>query len=133
MSVKVVLRAPEGEKEEFLGSSSILSISMGKKILLQAECLDQTINLINSTFASCDIVISDALQRFNFMAEIQNFNEKSAMVKALLMGDRWLEKNLSILSKLRIKHRITRWMDWLNASNYSQKYEFYAMFDSFEP
>jgi len=69
MSLAISLRAPEGDKSELLGASALFSISMGEKILMEGDCLEKTIAIINATFGSCDIVVSDFLQRFNIIQD----------------------------------------------------------------
>ncbi len=125
MSISIALRAPEGQKSEFLGASSLFSISMGvDKILMQGDCLEKTIDIINITFGRCDIVISDALQRFNLMSLYPELSEDKAIDMAIAIGDSWLEKNQDILSNLVIPHQIFRWSDWLSAHHYQEKYKF---------
>jgi hypothetical protein len=121
----VSLRAPEGEKSEFIGASGLFSISMGiDKILMQGTCLKDAITIINSTFRCCDIVVSDTLQRFNFMSLYAGLSEDEALEMAVEIGDKWLSKSRQILANLAIPHKIFRWSDWLNSANYQEKYDY---------
>jgi hypothetical protein len=121
----VSLRAPEGEKSEFIGASGLFSISMGiDKILMQGMCLSDVIDIIDNTFGCCDIVVSDALQRFNFMSLYPGLSEDEALEMAIEIGDNWLKKSSQILANLTIPHKIFRWSDWLNSCNYQEKYNY---------
>lgn len=125
MSITISLRAPEGEKSEFIGASSLFSVSMGvDKILMQGICLEKTIEIINRTFSKCDIVISDALQKFNLMTLYPELKEEKALAMAIAIGDGWLEKNQYLLAELSIPYNVFRWSDWLSLPTYQDKYSY---------
>jgi hypothetical protein len=130
--LKVCLRAPEGKKEEFLGSKCLFSISMGMhKILMQGKCLEETIKIINSTFSFCEIVVSDALQRFNVLAEDPQSSEEEAFIKAVSIGNKWLTSQMHLITALEIPYKISRWNDWITTNFYTEKYQFVtALFES---
>jgi tRNA-dependent cyclodipeptide synthase len=122
MSVAISLRVPGGEKSELQKSKGLFSISMGlDKILMHNECLKKTIAAIDATFDSCDVVVSDTLQRHNLMMKNPELSEEQAYVITSKIGDGWLSKNSHILSDFSIPYRVFRWSEWLQDSHYKEK------------
>jgi hypothetical protein len=134
MSLAISLRAPEGDKKEFSGATSLFSVSMGiDKILVQGKCLEKIVEAINPIFSKCDIVISDTLQRFNLMLRYPDMSEEKALQVAADIGNNWLEKNENILKKLNIPFKIYKWNDWLNHQDFQRHYEYVCNLMNEEP
>lgn len=110
--IKASLKCDEKLKPKFIHSDCLLTISVGQATH-EEEIFDATIELINSSFASCTLLIDDSLQRHNMalnsMKDADYFYETS-----IKEGDLWLERNEKYYNKLTIPRRIFRWDRWLN-------------------
>lgn len=93
------------------GKSCVLLISVGQRYHEQDK-LSSTIHLINaSNFSSCSIMVADSLQRHTFSESLGGTESEKA---ARLEGEKWIERNLSILRNLTIPFHIKRWDECLN-------------------
>ena len=104
-------------------SSFVLGVSMGSQNHV-GEALEAIINQINNgSFTDGIIDLSDTLNRYRYLAEGKTMAEATAIARN--EGNRWLEDNGHILSKLTVPTAIRRWDEWLNHPEYSTAREQY--------
>jgi len=118
-AVKVTFRCDAKHKPKLKEARAVMHISVGQ-LYQEGEKFEATINLINKTFSSCDIMLCDTLQRHS-MGFVSNLEEKALHEASLKAGDEWLEDNKNILKRLTIPHKIIRWDYWLNHSDYPKQ------------
>jgi len=103
-------------KSQFKKSRCLLTISVGQATH-EGELFAATMDLINTSFESCIILIDDSLQRhtmaFNKAEDASFFYEKS-----IKEGQFWLTRNNIYYDKLTIPKKIIHWDMWLNHVNY---------------
>lgn len=105
-------------KEIFKHSNCILPISIGQKVH-EGEKLLGTLQLINSSFKSCTLMIDDSIQ-CHTMKITENLSETKLRLKAIEEGDKWLESNKYIYQQLTIPYSITRWEAWRQHDNFKK-------------
>jgi hypothetical protein len=107
------------DKKKFSQSQCLLTISVGQEVH-ESEKFETTVDLINSSFDSCILLIDDSLQRHTmalYSGEDADFFY-NASIKA---GNEWLEKNKKYYEKLTILKKIIRWDDWLQHEKYLEQ------------
>lgn len=103
----------------FDNKKALLAISVGQPYHENGKLM-ATINLLNRhSFAQCDIVVGDTLQRYNYYGKM---SEEEALSYCYQQGEDWLNRNSSSLAKLKIPHSIIRWNELLIHENY-EKYK----------
>lgn len=118
--IKPVFRyIEEQEKAKFSQSQCLLTISVGQEVH-EGEKFASTIELINSAFNSCIMLIDDSLQRHT-MAINTTQNADFFYEPSIKEGDLWLTRNEQHYSKLTILKKIIRWDTWLTHPNYIDK------------
>jgi hypothetical protein len=116
--VKAMFKCPSEFKSKFNNARCLLTISVGQKVHEYEEFL-ATINLVNSSFKQCIILIDDTLQRHS-MRILDDSSENTIYQQSLIAGDAWLLRNKSIYNLLTIPFSIIRWDQWLNHPDYAQ-------------
>lgn len=106
------------ERETFGNSKCILSISVGYKSF-EGEKLKAFLELINKSFKTCLMQISDSLQRHTLKI-IQDIDDKIAHEQANLLGENWLTQNQALLDLFTIPLEIKRWDEWLVHPRFSE-------------
>lgn len=119
-SLKAYFLSGANFKDQFEDSKSVLPINFAETYF-DSEYLVATINLINSYFRECNIIICDTLQRY-VLALLTNELPENLLTKANKSGKEWLEKNHKIIKKMTIPYQITYWNDWLTHPNYQLYY-----------
>lgn len=114
--IKPVYKCPESFKDQFKHSRCLLTISVGQEVH-EGEKFEATIELINSSFESCIMLIDDSLQRHTMAIE-KNADADYFYVISLKEGDEWLIRNEKTYSKLKHLEKIIRWDKWLQHSNF---------------
>jgi hypothetical protein len=117
---KAEFQCSAGNKNKFSASSCMLSISVGQPSH-ESEKFLATIKAVNS-FKECAIFVDDSLQRHT-LAMGTNLDAEDFYEMAMSEGDRWIDRNQSIYSKLMIPYKIVRWNHWLDHSNYIEKHK----------
>jgi hypothetical protein len=102
-------------------SRCLLTISVGQEVHEEAKFL-ATVELVNSNFASCIMLIDDSLQRHS-MALNQTQNADYFYEAAIIAGDAWLARNQTIYQKLKNLEEIVRWDRWLQHPHYQSQQE----------
>jgi hypothetical protein len=116
--IKPVFKCPDLFKEKFKHSRCLITISVGQEVH-EGEKFAATIELINSSFQSCIMLIDDSLQRHTMAIEKEE-DADFFYSHSIQEGDTWLERNKKTYSKLDSLEKILRWNDWLNHPNYSE-------------
>jgi len=98
---------------------------MGISLNSQSHCdeaLDATVEWINKNtqYDTFLIGLSDTLNRFNYNHEV------NALDLCLKTGNKWINRNKSILDKLNTPYKIVRWDHW--KENYPNKVKQYIQF-----
>ncbi len=111
---------PISDRKLFKYSHCLLPISVGQSAH-EGQKFEATLNLINTSFNMCTILLGDLLQRHNLKAAL-GLNESQAYKESLELGNAWLARNYHAIKKnLKIAHLITRWDSWLNHTNFIEK------------
>jgi hypothetical protein len=109
--IKAVFKCKEEFKKQFKNSKCLLTISVGQEVHEDEKFL-ATIDLINSSFASCTICVDDSLQRHSL--SLQYGKQPEDWYQASIdEGDSWLERNKYYYSLLKIPYKIIRWDKWI--------------------
>ena len=108
------------EKEKFKHSKCLLTISVGQEVH-EGEKFSTTIELINSSFQSCIMLIDDSLQRHTMALEREE-DADFFYDHSIQEGNLWLERNEKYYKNLTILDKIIRWDMWLfHAAYHEQK------------
>ncbi len=109
----------ESDKEKFKQSRCLFTISVGQQSH-EGEHFNATIELLDSSFKSCIMLVDDSLQRYtmamNTVQEPGFFYETS-----IKEGDLWLQRNKKYYGKLRNLEKIIRWDNWLQHEKFNEK------------
>lgn len=108
------------DKESFKQSNCLLTISVGQNAH-EGERFLATIQLVNRSFASCTILVGDALQRHTLAID-SNLNEEELYLISLEAGRLWIERNYPYLQQLKIPWKLIRWNKWLDHPEYKSHY-----------
>lgn len=107
-------------RQEFKNTGCLLIISVGQ-LYHEGEKFKAAIKLVNKSFAFCDILVSDTLQKYTIYLDNKDKNEDELYILAKKAGDDWIERNMQYISTLTIPYHISRWDEWL----VKDKYNFY--------
>jgi len=106
-------------KAQLFGTKCLLLISIGQEAH-EGERFESTIQLINTFFSFCIILLYDSLQRHT-MALNANQSPDAFHFVANQEGSAWLKRNQLYLDQLTIPHSVSRWDAWIQHAHY-QKY-----------
>ncbi len=109
--VKPVFKCIASYKEKFKESRCALTISVGQKAH-EGEIFEATVDLVNTSFKSCIILLDDTLQRHTMALNLDECDDYFYKT-ALKEGDLWLKRNEVYYNKLTILEDILRWDTWL--------------------
>ncbi|KPJ68074.1 MAG: hypothetical protein AMJ43_01325 [Coxiella sp. DG_40] len=98
----------------------ILPISVGQKYH-ENDKFAATIELINSNFGECTIVVADTLARHTSLKELEDDTDETIRQKLCKKGNEWIDRNAEALKKLTITHKIVRWDEYLMHQKYQEK------------
>lgn len=119
--IKPVFKCPEDYKARFSQAHCLLTISVGQEVH-EGEKFLTTIDLVNKAFKQCTLCVDDSLQRHTMGLESDLSSDELYRV-SIEEGDRWLERNKTIYSRLTIPYSIIRWNKWLMHAKYNYFYE----------
>lgn len=102
----------EADKMNFVHSDCLLTISVGQESH-ENQRFAATIDLINTTFYSCTIMLHDSLQRYTIALD-KNHDADYYHEASVEAGDRWLARNGKFYKDFHKKPNIIRWDTWLN-------------------
>lgn len=119
--MKVAFKCDESFKKKFSSSKCLLTISVGQEAH-EGDKFAVTIDLVNKHFVECTIGANDSLQRYS-MALMYGKTAEEMYDDAIIAGDKWLERNKELYSRLTIPYKIVRWDEWLNHPEYQEKLE----------
>ena len=108
----------EAQKARFSSSSCVLGISVGQEVH-EGELFDITLQLINKSFVSCNILVDDTLQRYT-MAMLNGGSPEDYKSIAIKNGDLWLERNNKSIEALSIPYKIFRYEHWLSHPKFNE-------------
>jgi tRNA-dependent cyclodipeptide synthase len=101
-------------------SACMLPISVGQKYHENDKFI-ATIELINSQFGECTVVVADTLARHTSLKESENDTDDTIRQRLRIKGDEWIKRNAKALKKLTIPHKIVRWDEYLEHQKYQNK------------
>lgn len=106
-------------KSQNKANSLIIGVSVGSEHFegVKFSSLVNAINLLAEKVTHCTIAIGDTLQRHNYRLD-GKVSEKDAYAMSMKEGDNWIERNSSILKRLKIPYKTTRWGEWLDDPRY---------------
>lgn len=111
-----------------------LLVSVGQPYCEGAK-LEAALEWIDKNFSKCFIDLADTLQRYNYIA-LQCMEESKADISAFEAGNKWMERNLPLLSKLSIPFEIRRWNAWREHKDFPELliavHELYATDSNFK-
>ncbi len=96
---------------EIQGGFCVMPISIGQ-YYVEGNRLQAMVDLVSSTFSSCDIIVIDLLQRHTLRLQ-RTFDDSACWGQAVSNGQQWLLRNESALQSFRIPFRIRYWQEWL--------------------
>ena len=102
----------ESQKLLFKNACCVLSISVGQDVH-EGRLFELTTELINGSFASCNILVDDTLQRYT-MAMLKNGQITNYKDIAIKNGDLWLQRNEKYIQAMNIPTKIFRYNHWLS-------------------
>ncbi|HXH54866.1 MAG TPA: hypothetical protein VNK03_03880 [Gammaproteobacteria bacterium] len=108
------------DKAIFRKSRCLLTISVGQEAH-EGDKFGATIDLVNTAFASCILLVDDSLQRHSMAlnkAEGADFFHPASIAA----GDNWLTRNKPYYQKLENLEQIIRWDRWLKHPLYLEKH-----------
>lgn len=76
------------------------------------------INLVNRSFQSCFIILSDSLKRYNFRINNPNLTEQEARKMGYKLCKEWISQNQIYTDQFKIPYEIISWDHWLNDPKY---------------
>lgn len=107
---------------EVAGSTCVLPISIGQHYVEGAR-FESMIDLVNSTFSCCDIIVIDLLQRHTLRLQYPEGSDKHHWHTAITNGKQWLERNMPSIKRLDIPYRIRYWHEWLYTEEYLRQFQ----------
>ena len=119
--IKPVFKCSEEFKSKFKNSRCLITISVGQEVH-EGEKFLTTIDLINQSFKDCIVLIDDSLQRHTMKLN-SSLSMDELYIKSLEEGKAWLNRNLEILKKLTIPHKIIYWDHWLKHAKYEEQHK----------
>ncbi|MDP3935540.1 MAG: tRNA-dependent cyclodipeptide synthase [Alphaproteobacteria bacterium] len=133
--MKYAVFSSSGKVSNDKGSRScIIPISVGQPYH-ESEDLTACVELYNSTFNNCMIIVCDTLQRYTYKINHPGISEAAAYEQTARAGEDWIQRNQKYLEQLEVPFQITRWDQWLSHARYlplrKQVDELYAYDKSF--
>ncbi|HEV2523688.1 MAG TPA: hypothetical protein VGU44_00965 [Gammaproteobacteria bacterium] len=107
------------DKTIFEKSRCLLTISVGQEAH-EGYKFGATIDLVNTAFESCILLIDDSLQRHS-MALNKPEDADFFYHTSIVAGDAWLTRNKQYYQKLDCLEQIIRWDKWLKHPCYLEK------------
>lgn len=106
-------------KNYFSTSNCVVAVSVGSEVH-EGENFKATMNLVNSHFPKCTVLIGDSLQRHNlvFTQPQPRKSSDNDYKESLFLGDQWLVRNSDTLASLTIPCIIRRWDEWLKNAEF---------------
>jgi tRNA-dependent cyclodipeptide synthase len=120
MGYKPVFKCNPAYKQQFKNSDCVLTISVGQKSH-EGEKFAATIALINASFRSCTLLVSDTLQRYTMAIGDRQEDADFFYEQALKEGDEWLVRNKKYYGQLDMLKGIVRWDTLLKAPCYHEE------------
>lgn len=102
---------PISDRKQFKQSHCLLPISVGQSMHEDKKFL-ATINLINSSFQRCTILIDDTVQWHTLKIDNPKSSNEALYQMTLLEGSLWLKRNEGTIKNLNIPYDIMRWDQW---------------------
>jgi tRNA-dependent cyclodipeptide synthase len=118
-------------KSQSKTNSLIIGVSVGSQSFegIGLNTLVNAINTQSKKVTHCTIAVCDTLQRHNYRLDGKT-SEEAAHTMSKIAGNQWIERNTSVLKKLKIPYQTTRWDEWLNDSRYADAFsEISNLFD----
>ncbi len=118
-----------GIKAKLLGTSQYDGSLKEKRVVLpvslseayhEGEKLAAMLDLIKGRFFECDIIVSDTLQRYNYL---DKHTPEEAYRLAYESGTQWIERNIHYFDTYPLPFRIIRWDECLNFSGFKSTLE----------
>lgn len=109
----------DSEKRKFSQSRCLFTISVGQQTH-EAEHFRATVELLNSSFKSCVMLVDDSLQRHT-MALSQLESPRHFYDLSIEEGNLWLERNEKYFSQLSNLEKIIRWDTWLSHPRFHEQ------------
>jgi len=110
------------KKLMFAFSKCIVPISVGIHVH-EGEKFLETMRLINAHFQECTLLIDDSIQRYTMKIENPNLQLDDLHIKAVQLGDEWIERNKHNYNILTIPYNIMRWDNWRNHRDFNEFYK----------
>lgn len=107
----------DSEKIKFGASRCLFTISVGQQTH-ENEHFRSTVDLLNTSFKSCIMLVDDTLQRHTMAIE-QEKDPDFFYETSITEGDLWLERNEKYYGQLQNLEKIIRWDNWLNHPNFN--------------
>ena len=121
-TLKVVFKNTTNEQKlKFKDMQCLLLISVGQESH-EEERFSATIDLVNSSFGSCIILLYDSIQRYS-MALNSDKNVNDFHGKAVKQGDLWLNRNKKYYDRLTMLKNISRWDTWIQHHDFLHQRE----------
>ena len=114
-------RCSPNDKKRFRQAKCIMPISVGIMVH-EGEKFLATMQLVNQHFQSCVLLIDDSIQRYTMQIDEPHCSLDTLYIKAVSIGDQWLQRNRSIYETLTIPYKILRWDDWRNHKEFQHFY-----------
>lgn len=122
---KVKFVCTPGDKTQFRHSACSLTISVGQ-LAHEGEKFAGLVDKVNRTFAACNIMVCDTLQRHNLWQNHKGQGASDLHDIAKLEGLKWFVRNCWAIDKLSIPHTVTYWDEWLMHPGFPAKQAFIA-------
>jgi len=99
-----------------------MPISIGQKVH-EGSKFEATLRLINNSFKACTLLVDDSIQRFTLKINEPQSSLDDLHLKAVHLGNMWLERNQDIYRQLTIPYNIMRWDDWRTHKEFQKTYQ----------
>lgn len=114
MRIKAKLLGATQYDDYLFDKKAVLPVSV-TQLYHEGDKLIATLDLIQKRFSSCDIIVSDTLQRHNYL---ENHTPEDAMQITYQLGTEWIERNIHLLDTAIIPFTIIRWNQCLAFSGF---------------
>lgn len=119
LTKKAILKS--NETNEFTHSKCVLTISVGQPNH-EGDKFKAAV-LATNKFSACIIMVCDTLQRYT-MKISSSLNIDELHKESSILGDEWIERNLSAIEQLKIPYQLSKWDSWINNPKYHEKKPF---------
>lgn len=116
MSYKARISLPDAYNS-LTYTTCIMPISVGQEYHEDAK-LKACINLVNTKFNECHIVVCDSLQRHTLQIKNPYLQPEELYKISLELGNAWIDRNKEALAQFSIPYNISRWDSWLENPDY---------------